>query len=230
MSLYTTQQPYSSLVHRYAFTTCWGLVVSNINKPVPYPKSHHTHHQNGRHLLHEHHFPEKLYLTPGPESSYQLRPSWGRDDYFYMAFVPRKLDCLGDSLFDPLDWRHPFTPALLAQWQELETTLHSLARVLQPILPFIPLDTRLPPLPSVCGYIQYFTDPNSQRNQSRRFTAQRLLFAWACWLSFVISLGLREKDGRPLWLGLLQQSTLDRVLIDSSGAAWSSTCLPIGAC
>ncbi|KAK7684320.1 hypothetical protein QCA50_012644 [Cerrena zonata] len=215
MALYSTEQPFSPAVSRYYFNSLHGLVASNVDDVFHYPDTRNYYAAaHGRNLLPGRGFPSRLYFSTSRDWNYRLRANWGRDNYFYMAYLPCSLDCRGDPLLDPLDWRHPWTPALLAQWQELEHILLATARALIPLRQWIPLDTRMPPLPSNSGYAQCFSHPNDPLNSARRLNAQRFLLAWCCWISFVISLGLANVDGLPRWKKLLQASSLEPTVID----------------
>lgn len=218
MTSFVSQRRFAQPVSRFVYSTSDGVVVSQEQDPCDYPSSDgFVGAQYGKLLLEYSHFPVKMWFDTNRTLQYQLRPQWGRDDYFYMSFLPRSLDCPGDTVFDPLDWRKPFTPELLRRWLELEEMLSQIANVLIGISPLFPLHVKPPPRPSVLQYASYFDDirnGHKSRAESRRWTAQKLMFAWGSWIACQISLLSDPSDGRPRWLRALHHSQIPNSWVD----------------
>ncbi|KAI0074529.1 hypothetical protein K474DRAFT_1709749 [Panus rudis PR-1116 ss-1] len=164
-----------------------------------------------------------------PMSSLKSR-QWGKDDYWYLGFLPQYTSFVGDAAFHPLSTPFAQLPIVgsaeqyclredvMREWYTLEelviTTHNALHRK---YLNVYPLDTRWPVAPSRFGYMSSYSSPDAARKRAQM--SRRAFLPWICVLSMHIAEStMRERvDSPPGWyryLALQHQSRIPAYWLD----------------
>ena len=124
---------------------------------------------------------------------------WGRDDFLYLAFLPRELSFEHDPLFAPLAADFDMLPIqedefgrwklkteVAETWLKLEWHVVATYNVLKDLFGgLVPLRTKLPPCPRSTA----FWAPHAREDEARRAAhrARRYFHPWLCLLAMFIS-------------------------------------------
>lgn len=140
-------------------------------------------HTNRAHGLE--YFPTTIFFYTARHLQFRIQPQWGRDDYFYMAFLPADLSCSDDPFLSCLHFSRPFDQNLASEWTNLEDFLRVASYVLTNAHAGIPMTCRLPPYPSSLQYADAVADP-SKYHKVR--LARQIMFAWVAFVTYQIAM------------------------------------------
>ena len=124
---------------------------------------------------------------------------WGRDDFWYLCFLPRELSFEHDPLFHPLaaefdrlpiqrgeDGRWKMKSDLVIVWLRLEWHVVATYNVLKEDFGgLVPLRTKLPPCPRSTGFWSTHATEDEARRAAHR--ARRYFHPWLCLLTMCIA-------------------------------------------
>lgn len=144
---------------------------------------------------------------------------WGRDNFWYLAFLPKFPSLARDPLFKPLvtpfdhlpivlrqDGLYVMKPSILDQWLQLEFYLVATYNLLkEKFLPLAPLQTILPPYPQSTNFHHTHETDEAARRAAHR--ARRLFLGWLCLVAAAISASAKlDERSPPAWYRLLSST------------------------
>ncbi|KAK7679207.1 hypothetical protein QCA50_017785 [Cerrena zonata] len=173
---------------------------------------------------------------------------WARDNFWYLAFLPNFPSLARDPLFQPLGIPFAHIP-IIAQdddsyimrssvvdlWLHLEFYLIRTYNILKDIyLPFVPVQTTVPPYPQSTGYHQAHSTEESARRAAHR--ARRLFLGWLCLVAASIAASAKVKEcNPPAWYRTIANADpplpafwLDKITSSPILTDFSSKCLRRG--
>ncbi|KAK7686474.1 hypothetical protein QCA50_010070 [Cerrena zonata] len=221
-------------LQRQHFLTELGLQVTRWNAPCPYPFNS----DNYSHVREDwsmHHALRSYIPDVNPGYHFFLPIWWGRDDYFYLSFLPRNLNlnadpilhCLSDAFrigsrgrYQPIIEKVPggyrLQESYVKQWTELENHLHHLYMALKRGREqWMPLLCKPPRRPNHIGY----QEPAETRGDAagRIFAARREFLAMACWVTMFLAKIDHNKPNPDTqnWIKALADYNIPRYLVDA---------------
>ena len=168
---------------------------------------------------------------------------WGRDDFWYLAFLPRRVEFLHDPLFRPLSipfgllpikqvsagqWR--LDPNLVDIWLTLEWHVVATYNILKRSFGgLIPLRTILPPYPRSTSFHKTHTTEDEARRAAHR--ARRYFSPWLCLVTMCIAKSPPASESGPSeWFRVLAdfRPALEPFWLDNIAISPVLTCLDHG--
>ena len=124
---------------------------------------------------------------------------WGRDDFWYLGLLPRRLSFRVDSLFEPLsipfddlpiirlsDGRWRLSAYAIGKWLALEWHVVATYDVLKArYAGLVPIRTKLPPFPRSTGFHSCHDTEDEARRACHR--ARRFFWPWLCLITMFIA-------------------------------------------
>lgn len=167
--------------------------------------------------------PEGDSLTMPQDEPFHLslltRPIWGKDNFWYLSFLPSCPTLSTDPLFKPLsppfselkiermnNGRYSLQLSTLNMWIQLEYYLVATYNALKnQHMEFMPMRTKIPPYPQSTKYNgTHDTEKNARRAAHR---ARRIFLAWLCLVASIIAHATRPvKSGPPSWFRTLAKA------------------------
>ncbi|KAK7678880.1 hypothetical protein QCA50_018020 [Cerrena zonata] len=169
---------------------------------------------------------------------------WGRDNFWYLAFLPKFPSLARDPLFKPLvtpfdhlpivlrqDGLYVMKPSILDQWLQLEFYLVATYNLLkEKFLPLAPLQTVLPPYPQSTNFHHTHETDEAARRAAHR--ARRLFLGWLCLVAAAISASAKlDERSPPAWYRIIAQAEppfppfwLDQITSSPILTDFSATC------
>ena len=134
---------------------------------------------------------------------------WGRDDFWYLTFLPRELSFGDDPLFESLSADFDLLPIrkdeygrwklkteLAEKWLNLEWHVVATYNVLKEYFGgLVPLSTRLPPCPRITRFWATHTTEDEARRAAHR--ARCYFHPWLCLLTMCIANSHRTEGSSP---------------------------------
>lgn len=145
---------------------------------------------------------------------------WTRDNFWYLALLPRLLTLDSDPLFAPLgvpfkqiaierraDGLYQMNEAVTEVWSTLEYCVVTTYNLLKTaFLPLVPFQTRLPPYPRSAGFHLAHKSDIVARQACHR--ARRLFLGWLSFVAACIAVSENRSVSRPpTWYRALANET-----------------------
>lgn len=221
-------------LQRNYFLTSDGLQVTRWIAPCPYPYDVDNYPRVREDWSTDDAF--RLYI-PGvnPGLDRHLPIWWGRDDYYYLSFLPRNLNlnadpilhCLSDAfrigekgryypIIESVAGGFRLQESYVRQWTELENHLHHLYIALKHNREqWMPMLCRPPRRPDHIGYQE--PAPTRGAATGRVFAARREFLAMACWVTMFIAKidYIKPRPDTQKWIQALRDYNIPRYLVDA---------------